>query len=152
MDEQMAAWMKYAQPGEGHRFLEQLAGKWDARVRFWMQPGAPPIESTGSTVNELMMGGRFLKSEYTAEFKGSPFQGMALDGFDSWPWPGITISWRDRVASSTMASPSRSGASNEKRQPPLFFSTITCADKPPLTPKPFCPYSEKFLLKFQPCF
>ena len=83
MDEQMAAWMKYAQPGEGHRFLERLAGKWDARVKFWMQPGASPIESTGSTVNELMMGGRFLKSEYTAEFMGSPFQGMALDGFDN---------------------------------------------------------------------
>jgi len=83
MDEKMAAWMKYAQPGEGHQFLEKLTGTWEARTKFWMEPGAPPMESTGTSVNELTLGGRFLKSEYTSEFMGAPFQGMALDGFDN---------------------------------------------------------------------
>lgn len=83
MDEKMAAWMQYAQPGEGHRFLEKLAGTWEARTQFWMEPGTPPMESTGTSVNELTLGGRYLRSEYTSEFMGAPFQGMSLDGFDN---------------------------------------------------------------------
>lgn len=82
-DEQMAAWMKYAQPGEGHRFLEKLTGTWNASAKFWMKPGEPPMESTGTIVNEMVLEGRFLKSQYTSEFAGAPFQGLALDGFDN---------------------------------------------------------------------
>ncbi|HXV77566.1 MAG TPA: DUF1579 domain-containing protein [Candidatus Polarisedimenticolaceae bacterium] len=83
MDETMAAWMQYAQPGEHHRFLRKLAGSWETRAKLWMQPGAPPVESSGSTVNELIMGGRFLRSDYSATFMDRPFQGMGLDGFDN---------------------------------------------------------------------
>jgi hypothetical protein len=79
----MAAWMKYAQPGDGHRFLRQLAGSWKASTKLWMEPGGPPMESTGTSVNELIMGGRYLKSDYTGELMKMPFQGMALDGFDN---------------------------------------------------------------------
>jgi len=74
VDERMAAWMKYAQPGDGHRFLRQLAGSWEASTKLWMEPGAPPMESTGSSVNERIMGGRFLKSDYT----GEPFKTMEI--------------------------------------------------------------------------
>ncbi len=83
MDEMMAAWMKYAQPSGGHKYLHKLAGTWDAHATFWMQPGALPTESKGTSVNEVIMGGRYLKTDYTSEFMGSPFQGMALDGFDN---------------------------------------------------------------------
>ena len=82
MDEQMAAWMKYAQPSERHEFLTKMAGTWNAKATFWMQPGAPPTESEGTMVNEMILGGRFLQSRYDANFMGSPFQGMAIDGYD----------------------------------------------------------------------
>jgi hypothetical protein len=97
MEAKMAAWMKYSQPGEGHRFLEKLTGIWEARTQFWMQPGAPPKESVGTSVNELTLGGRFLKSEYASEFMGSAFQGLALDGFDNQKQKYVGL-WTDTMS------------------------------------------------------
>ena len=38
----MDAWMKLATPGEAHKKLNQLVGSFDATVKLWMAPGAPP--------------------------------------------------------------------------------------------------------------
>ncbi len=80
--DQMAAWMKYANPGEKHDYLKKLEGKWTGKAKFWMQPGAPPTESEGTAVNTLILGGRFLQSSYTSEVMGQPFEGFGLDGYD----------------------------------------------------------------------
>ena len=82
MPAEMAAWMKYMQPDENHEFLQRLAGKWNAKGKFWMQPGEPPMENEGTSESEMILGGRFLQTSYSGEFMGQPFSGMALDGFD----------------------------------------------------------------------
>lgn len=82
MDDQMAAWMKYAQPTEQHEFLKRLAGSWKGSGKFWMQPDQPPMETGGTSENRMVLGGRFLESRYTSEMMGQPFEGMALDGYD----------------------------------------------------------------------
>lgn len=82
MDEQMAAWMKYASPGEEHEFLKKLAGTWKAKVKWWMKPDDPPQESDGTANNEMILGGRFLQSRFHGATPFGDFEGMALDGYD----------------------------------------------------------------------
>jgi hypothetical protein len=48
-----------------------------------MQPGAEPMESEGKAQNEMILGGRFLQSEYTGDFMGDTFVGMGIDGYDN---------------------------------------------------------------------
>ena len=101
MDEMMATWMKYAQPTDKHKFLERLAGKWNAQTKIWMQPDAPPMESTGVCENTMMMGGRYLQCAYSGEMMGQRFEGQAIDGYDNYNerYRGI---WIDNMGTAMM--------------------------------------------------
>jgi hypothetical protein len=84
MDEQqMAEWMKLASPTEEHDYLRRLKGEWKADVKMWMDPAAPPMESTGKMTSKLILGDRFLQSDFVGDPspKGN-FLGMAIDGYD----------------------------------------------------------------------
>jgi hypothetical protein len=48
-----------------------------------MQPGALVTETEGEAQNQMILGGRFLKSEFTGQFMGEPFVGMGIDGYDN---------------------------------------------------------------------
>jgi hypothetical protein len=103
MDEQqMAAWMETANPSTEHEFLKKLVGTWKSNVKMWMQPGAPPVESTGTMTNEMILGGRFLRSSYAG---GSPmggeFGGLAIDGFNRIEKKYVGI-WIDTMSTSMM--------------------------------------------------
>jgi hypothetical protein len=67
----------HAQPGPEHAPLRELAGTWDTTTRFWMAPGAPPMESTGTSVNTMIFD-RYLASE----FQSQEFAGHGWMGFD----------------------------------------------------------------------
>ncbi len=81
--EQMAEAMKMMEPGPHHEHMAKLVGDWKATAKFWMQPGAPPMESPGTMKISLIMGGRYMVSDYDSSFMGQPFKGMALDGYDN---------------------------------------------------------------------
>jgi hypothetical protein len=57
MSEDFAA---MAAPSEEHERLKPFVGAFKAEVKMWMGPGDPAI-STGVMVNELDLGGRFLR-------------------------------------------------------------------------------------------
>ena len=82
MDEKamMEAMAKYSTPGPEHKALEQFVGTWDANVKMWMAPGAPPQESTGTAENKMALGGRFLEQHYEGTFMNQPFTGMGYTG------------------------------------------------------------------------
>jgi hypothetical protein len=82
MDEQMAAWMKYASPSEEHEFLKKLSGTWNASVKMWMKPDDPPQESKGTAKNEMIFDGRYLVSKFDGDTPFGKFQGMAVDAYD----------------------------------------------------------------------
>src|SRR6187402_683406 len=50
---EMEAWQKNATPSEGHQKLAGMAGTWDAEVTAWPDPAAPPMTSSGTSVNRL---------------------------------------------------------------------------------------------------
>lgn len=76
-------WMKAATPGDAHKKLADLNGTWDAKVRTWMQPGQPPMESVGTAVNTTILGGRFMQQNFTGTFMGMPYSGVGLMGYDN---------------------------------------------------------------------
>lgn len=79
----MAKYMEAGKPGVAHEFLALFEGEFDAVNRMWMNPDGPPMESKASCTNTVIMGGRFLKSEYRGDMMGFAFDGMALMGYDN---------------------------------------------------------------------
>jgi hypothetical protein len=79
----MKAMMDYATPGEVHKMLAKSAGSWSATVTMWMQPGAPAQTSTAEATNEMILGGRYLRSVNKGNFMGMPFEGIGITGYDN---------------------------------------------------------------------
>lgn len=102
MDPMMEAWMQAAIPGEHHKQLAFFAGTWTTKSKFWMDPTSEtPQESEGKSVNELVLGGRFVKSHYTSEFMGQPFEGYGYLGYDNITKQHIGL-WMDSMTTGVM--------------------------------------------------
>jgi hypothetical protein len=70
-----------ARPGPEHALLKRLAGEWTTTFAMTM-PGAPPMESRGKEVNELL-GDLWLVSRYDDPgMMGGAFAGAQLFGYD----------------------------------------------------------------------
>jgi hypothetical protein len=88
----MAAMLELAKPGENHKLLADQAGSWTYKVKWWMRPDAPPMESTGTTSTKSVMDGRYIISEHTGKMQmpGADgnlmevgFHGMGIEGYDN---------------------------------------------------------------------
>jgi len=68
-------------PGPEHEILAGLVGRWDTKIRYFMQPGQAALAS-GTVTNEMILGGRFLRS--VGQNQGGPVKREQLDlfGFD----------------------------------------------------------------------
>ena len=70
---------------EAHEKLKPFVGTFKAEVTIWMGPGEP-MSSTGVMVNELDLGGRFLRETYTGDPSDGPvpaFEGRGYWGFNT---------------------------------------------------------------------
>jgi hypothetical protein len=83
MKAEMEAYAKLGQPGEHHKLLGNLAGKWKVTGKSWMVPGQPPIDMSSTMEASWMLGGRYLQEVHTGSFMGQPFEGRAVDGYDN---------------------------------------------------------------------
>ena len=63
-----------------HKRFEPFVGTFSAEVKMWMGPGDPMV-STGRMVNELDLGGRFLRQDYVGDPNEGPFPNFAGRGF-----------------------------------------------------------------------
>src|SRR2546426_65654 len=79
----MQAWMDYSTPGQAQKMMAQSAGDWKAEVTEYMDPTQPPMKSTATVHNEMIMGGRYLTTHYTGNMMGMPFDGMGTIGFNN---------------------------------------------------------------------
>lgn len=77
-DQQLAPYMC---PNENHKVLEQFTGQWDAAVTVY-ESGAPQ-KFTGTQVNTLGLGGRFLNTSFNGNFNGMAFLGSGTMGFNN---------------------------------------------------------------------
>jgi hypothetical protein len=98
---EMEAWLKYSTPGEGHKVLEPLAGEWTTASQMWMQPGAPPMTSTGQSTTQWVLGGRFLQQNYKGDMMGQPFEGLGFLGYDIYKQKYTSV-WMDSAGTMTV--------------------------------------------------
>ncbi len=96
-----AAWMKLMETNEHHERLKAMEGNWDAAMKHWMDPSAPPMEATGTMHNTLIHGGRFVQHEFKGDFMGQPFTGSGTFGYNngSQQYEGT---WVDNMSTGTM--------------------------------------------------
>ena len=48
-----------------------------------MEPGKPPMESSGTVEMKSVLGGRFLQQEFTGNMMGQPYSGIGTTGYDN---------------------------------------------------------------------
>ena len=97
--EQMA---KLAQPGTEHAFLKTMEGTWKAVTKSWFAPGEPVV-TEGTSVNSMILGGRYLQSHYTGTMMGQPFEGWGLTGYDNGKKQYSSF-WVDNASTAMMLS------------------------------------------------
>ena len=102
-DPMMAKWMEYATPGEAHKVLEPSVGKWTLKVKQYMQPGAPAVESDATSEVEWIMENRFVQEKVNGTFMGKPFKGMGVCGYDNLKKKYVST-WIDNMGTGIMAS------------------------------------------------
>jgi hypothetical protein len=101
--QQMEAMVKYMTPGEGHKMLDGMVGKWDAKVTAWMGPGAEPMVSTGTEESSWVLGGRFIEEKFSGSFMGMPFTGVGYTGYDN-AKKQYFGTWMDSMSTGVMTS------------------------------------------------
>jgi len=83
MQTMMEVYTKLGAPGETHKVLASMAGRWNTKIKSWMEADKLPMESTGTCEQKMILGGRFLQQEFNGEMMGSPFTGIGVTGYDN---------------------------------------------------------------------
>ena len=97
----MAKIQERTTPNEKHKLLESLAGSWNYRGKFWMDPSQPAQEMLGVSENRMIHGGRFLEQKVSSEWQGQPFEGLSLLGYDNVRGEYVTT-WSDNIGTGIM--------------------------------------------------
>jgi hypothetical protein len=69
-----------SEPGENHKLLEPLVGKWDVTCTI---SGAAQMKAQGTSEFRWAMGKRFLVEETKTQMPEGPFEWMAFHGYDN---------------------------------------------------------------------
>lgn len=93
---EMQKWMELSKPSAEHQTLKPMLGEWKTTVRHWMQPGQEPLVSTGKSKNALVLGGRFMHTEYKGGFMDMPFEGIGYTGYDRLQKKYVSV-WMDSM-------------------------------------------------------
>jgi len=86
----METYKKLSTPGEPHKQLAGLAGTWTTTTKEWMDPSKPPMESTGTCEEKVLLDGRFLQQECTGDMMGQPFTSIGVTGYDNFTKKYVT--------------------------------------------------------------
>jgi hypothetical protein len=106
------AWETYMTPGETHAMIAKDNGTWTADMTMWMSPDAPPMKSTGTTTNKMIMGGRYQQSSFKGTFMGQPFEGQSTLAYDNAKKAYVTT-WIDNMGTGIMMMEGTYDAANK---------------------------------------
>ena len=109
--------------GDPHRRLARMAGEWEGLYRLWFEPDMLASESTQRGSLRQVLGGRFLLHEYTWDFDGRSYAGLALYGFhiDEARWE---CAWVDSFHCGSSIMFAQADADATPQQPPAHFSVL----------------------------
>jgi len=97
----MAAFEKAMTPGPEHKMLEAMAGEWTYTSKMWMDPAAPPMESSGTSSFKSILGGRYVQHKHHGTAMGMPFEGMGINGYDNLKKKFVST-WIDNMSTMIM--------------------------------------------------
>ena len=76
--------MNYMTPGPIHQWMAKGVGEWKVETKMWWDENSKePLVTTGTCVNSMILGGRYLQSKHTSEIMGMQFEGIATTAFDN---------------------------------------------------------------------
>lgn len=102
-EDEMKAWMEYMSPSWGHELLSKAAGEWTFKMKYWTMPDAEPMTSEGTSIGEMILGGRYLKVTTNAISFGMPMEGISIEAFDNAKQKFYNI-WIDNLGTGMMHS------------------------------------------------
>ncbi|PQJ10227.1 hypothetical protein CJD36_016185 [Flavipsychrobacter stenotrophus] len=97
----MKAWMDYATPGDMHKMLASMSGKWSAETTMWEEEGKAPQMGSGVCENKMIMGGRYEVSTFHGTMMGMPFEGTNTIAYDNGKKKFIST-WIDNMGTGMM--------------------------------------------------
>ena len=112
--------MMMPKPSPEHAVLKAREGTWDATVKMWMIPGAPPMESKATQTN-TMGGGLWLVSDVNGEMMGGSFWGHSITGFDPIKKKYV-LTWVDSMGASMTQGEGTADAAGKT----LTFKMVGC--------------------------
>jgi hypothetical protein len=121
MQKAMEAMQKYGALGPEHARLKGMAGTWDAAVKMWMEPGAPAMESKGSTEYKPILGDHFVQQEFKGDMMGQPFTGWAFMGYDN-SLKKYQLVWMDSMSTGFMTG---EGTADKDGKTVTYTTTMT---------------------------
>ena len=65
-----------------HQKLQALVGTWEGITKTWFEPDVVADESPMKGTIRSILGGRFVMHEYQGSLTDTPFEGIAVYGFD----------------------------------------------------------------------
>jgi len=115
------ALQKAATPGDMHKFLAKMEGTWSAEVKMWEGPGEPQV-SRGTSVNAMVMGGRYLRQDFKSTMMDMPFEGVGYTGYDN-VMKRFQAIWMDNMSTAMMVGTGTLDATGK-----VMTSTMTYSD------------------------
>lgn len=100
-EEMMARWQETMVPGEEHKELAMMAGKFKSVSKHWMSPEGEPQEEIGTCTNEMILDGRFVRQHMVGKFGEMPFEGFGTIGFDRLE-NRFVLTWMDNFGTGMM--------------------------------------------------
>ncbi|MFZ7113662.1 MAG: DUF1579 domain-containing protein [Desulfatiglandales bacterium] len=97
----MEVYERLGTPGDRHKILAGMAGRWTTRTRYWPEAGKPPMESVGTCEQKMILDGRFLQQEFRGEMMGKPFMGIGVTGYDNHTRKYVST-WMDSMSTSIL--------------------------------------------------
>jgi hypothetical protein len=105
MAEMMKKCQEFATPGDDHKRLEPLVGKWEFSTSWRMSPDAPADVSKGKAEYKWIFDGRYLQQECTGEpceaMGGMILKGLGVTGYDNMR-KQYFCSWFDNMGTGVM--------------------------------------------------
>jgi hypothetical protein len=92
-----------------------MEGNWDTKTKSWMEPNKPPMETTGTCEQKMILDGRFLKQKCTGEMMGKTFTGMGITGYDN-QTKKYTSTWMDNMSTALHVMEGSAGDGNTINQ------------------------------------
>lgn len=121
-EEMEQAFQKANKTGAEHAALKDLVGTWNAQVKWWMDPSGKPQISKGKSVNRAILGGKFIREDYSGSMMGRPFEGVGYLGYDNVA-QNYTSYWIDSMSTASMIG---TGTYDSKARAWAFNNEMSC--------------------------